>query len=468
MRKQSHCALLISLLLIQSCRFIDELNHMAPPEISLWTPGEDVQNATDIDKVSIEFSAGMNRNLTESAFSLAEGNEELSGNFTWQGNTMEFTPFLGFRSDKSYRILLKKTAEDVYGNSLEKEWNAGFSTGTDDDPPVFVSAEPKDFSLISNPRQDIVLVFSEPPDQKSFRAALSLSPDMQFSIEWLDKKVTIHPLEDFKSGKELKITVSDSMKDTAGNALETEVDLLYRISEIPEPVADSLIIQSSGAALNPSGINAGIEKNDIITGSLNHSLNEEERLNLVTVTPDSPYELLWDSNFQSFTLQFEHLEWEKYYDLKILDKNYLLYSDGQNSQPPQLILLAFCADSTSGLPHELSLNGALGASDSSTAFLDFLFSRSPSGEISQFSFMDALSFDSSVLSFKTLGYEIYSGSQIPAPVVPPGAGESLIRVYLEISDTGLPGTVTFSLSEALSDSLGNTMQGPRSLTVNQP
>jgi len=468
MKKITVFLILISLLMIQSCRFMNELKHMDAPEIHSWAPGEEVHNPQDIGNISIEFSAGMDKNLTESAFSLTEDEEELKGDFSWEKDSLIFTPFTGFQSDRSYRILLKKSAEDEYGNSLKKEWTAGFATGSDEEPPAFLRAEPGDYSLLYDPRQVITLVFSEPPDQESFREALSLSPDMQYFLEWLEEKVIIHPLEDFETGGEVELTVSKDMKDAAGNALETEVSLIYRISALPEPVIVSLIPQSSGVSLSTAGVNGGIEAGDILSGSLNRALNEEERLNLATLTPDSPYEIIWDSVFQSFTLQFEHLEWQQYYDLNILDDNYLLYSDNENSRPPDLLSLAFCPESTSELPRILNLNGAMGASDSSSAFLEFLFSRSLSGEISRFSFMDALSFDSSVLSFETLGYEVFDGSQTPAPAVLPGAGESLIRIYLEISDTGLPGVVTFSLAETLSDSLGNTMEEPWSLTVNQP
>jgi hypothetical protein len=454
--------------ILPGCRFIDELIHMDSPEILDWRPGEGNQEAEDLYEVSLEFTALMNRNRTEEAFSLTEEEKRLPGEFVWDENRMYFSPYEGFSSDKSYLLHLKKTAEDSYGNSLAREWTGEFFTGTDQEAPVFMEAIPVDYSLITDPRQDISLLFSEVLDQQTFRDALSISPDLKNYLEWRNEKVIIHPLEDFQKGELYTITLSTDLKDCAGNALDQEFDLVYRIADPGTPALDSLILGSSGAELLPSEINSGIEAGDVINGRMNRTLDEEERLSLVTLLPDSSYNLDWDISYENFTLSFENLLWKGYYVLNILDQEYLLLADGEGSRPPELKALAFCQDSSSSIPQVLSLNSALGAGDSGTAFLDFLFARSLNGEISQFSFMDALSIDSSVLTFETVAYEVYDGSQTPPPALVPEPGESLIRIHLNIVDTGLPGIATFSLSENLSDTLGNTLLEPWNLTVNQP
>jgi len=440
---------------------------MDAPEVTSWTPGGGLQDSAGLEAVGIKFTSSMDRSLTESAFSLTEDDEELRGEFLWEEKAFLFKPFSGFRRDCSYALILRKTAEDEYGNSLEREWNAGFSTGSDETPPIFLYSEPEDMSLLTDTRQEILLVFSEPPDEMSLRESLSLSPDLLFTLDWLGDSVKIRPLQDYAPGKEIRVSLSVSLKDRAGNAMERDVDLLFRTAEPVTAGIESLILQSTGEDLTGTGINRGIEKNDVITGSVNRPLSEEERVSFVSMTPDASYDLRWDSSFEDFTLSFEDLAWQGYYDLEILENLYLLIADGEGSRPPDPLSLSF---STGGSdpPRILSLNCALGAQVSSEAYLDFLFLRSQYGEINAFSFMDALTIDSAVLSFDTTGCEFFDGGMSPPPAVLPGTGESLIRVHLEITDTGLPGIVTFSLADTLCDSLDNTMTAPWSLTVNQP
>ena len=468
MKQRLFLILMTMPLVFQSCRFVDDLKHMDAPRIISWSPGEENQDAATLEEVSLNFSTAMDKNLTEAACSLSENEVEIPGDFVWEENKMRFLPYKGFSADKKYVFCLQKTAEDMYGNSFSQEWCAEFTTGSDSEPPQFIEASPADLSEINNRRQEFSFIFSEPIDPQSFRDAFSILPDLKFYLQWVDSSVIFHPLEDFESGREYTMTISENLRDKSGNPIDRQLDLIYRISALEDPSLESLFLTSTGGSLNPSGINAGVEKDDIISGQLNRTFNEEERLNLVSLSPESPYSIQWDSQYRHFTLIFESLDWECYYDLTLLEDHYLLFTDGVESQPPELVSLAFCLDSTADIPHILSLNTALGAADSENAFADFLLVHSAAGGINQFSFMDALSIDSPVLNFETIGYEVYDGTQIPSPAVTPGWGESLIRIHLNIIDTGLPGVVTFSLSDILSDTLGNSLKESWALTVNQP
>ncbi|WP_246157104.1 Ig-like domain-containing protein [Oceanispirochaeta crateris] len=451
-----------------NCRFMEEFRHMDTPVVEAWFPGEGFQDGTQVQEVSLIFSTKMDRNLSEKAFSLTEDALEIQGFFTWDEKKMRFRPYLGFQENKSYRLNLQDTAEDRYGNSLPHEWSANFFTGEDQDPPFFISAFPTDSSNITDLRQEFTLEFSEPLDQQSFIEAFSISPNLKFYLQWMDTSVIFHPLEDFKPGEIYDMTISKSLMDPWGNPMDRDVNLSYKVPVREDPVLEYLLLTSSGTPLLPGEIHPGVEKDDEITGHMDKPLNEEERLNFINLLPDSPYNVTWDSNCQDFTLRFESLHWEYDYEMTIMDEKFLLLVNGEKSRPPEVLSLSFCADSATGNPQILSLNSALGAIDSSTAFLDFLFSRSPAGEISQFAFMDAFGIDSSVVSFVPTEYELYHGTLNPEPVRIPASNESLIRIHLDIVDSGLPGVITFSLSESLTDTLGNPLVDPWTMTVNQP
>lgn len=466
---------LFCLVVLGACEWLDQLQNMETPVIAACSPAEELIEAESLSCVDLTFSREMNRKMSEDAFSLEEDDTALDGFFSWSGNTMCYTPYYGFKANRDYKVVLKKSAEDKWGNSLERDWYHVFTSANDQCSPAFLSSVPADYTVLSSSREPLVLRFSEEMDPLSFRTSLSLSPDIPMDLVWDDREevVTLTPLEDYEEDQDYTLTLSTDITDRGGNPLLREIKLFFPALPCEKLALDSLTVKvgSTGLVDESHGINTELEKDLVLEGSLNGSADYEERNALVSLLPSRGYDLLWKGDYKDFELSFtEYLSYGSYYDLTILDKTYILCIDGEGSRPIQLSRIVFCPDSTAPSPvfTALSLNSPLGASDSSSAFLDFYLDLAPGASVNLYDFMDALTIESSVLGWDYLSLEVYDGTQTPSPNPLPGAGETLIRLNTAVSAYGLPGRVTFSLENSLSDTRNNTLNEKWSLTVMQP
>ncbi len=448
------CLFLISL---ASCKWMDDLQHMSAPEITSIEPEGEILEADRIDSIAIKFSAKMNRPSVEAAFLLNDEFEgDLDGVFSWEENRMQFTPYYGFAPDREYRISLKKDAEDSYGNSLERDWFHLFSTGSDTVSPVLLSTDPEDFSALTGKRQELVITFSEAVDKESFRASLSITPDITVNQEWSDTgdSITIIPLEDYEEGEDYRITLSTDLEDLYSNALEEDVELYYKAWTLTDLLLTSFTVDTSSELLDytsdSEAINEGLFQGNRLQGTLNRAADYEERNNLITLKPSLLYSIDWSEDYTAFDLTFDESPvYNGYYDLSVLDRVYVLHMNGEEGIPYSVSAVNFCPDSTAGSPvfTPLSLNSNLGAIDGTTAFFDFYIQHPPSDVPDLSKFIDALSIESSVITWDYLSVEVFDGTQTPAPQPVPEEGASLIRLYTEVNYPGLPGIVNLSLDE---------------------
>lgn len=447
-------ALVHLLISLWACRFLEEMIHTKVPE---------VENCSlETDHFLLQFTTDMNRNLTEQAFSLTEDDSELEGSFIWNKNEMYFYPYKGIMKNRNYTLNLENSAEDGYGNSLDINRSWTFFTGEESIPPLIQSVNPLDESEISNLRQSVFYTFSETVDHMSFREALEVSPPLKYHLEWSEgnTSVLIQPLEDYSEGEDYTFTVSTRLRDLAQNNLKQKHELHYLISRKDELLLESMILESSSAELEVNGTTEYVEKNDILKGRLNRSIYSDEIYGLVRIQPDVSFNLDWDIEYREFTLSFdEDLRYGESYDLYILDRLHTIHCNGSHSIPLSIESIYFCSEDGAAPQEQLVLNESLGAYDSETATLEFILNHSPYGVISEISFMKAFSIESSVLSFRLLSLELEAA---------PPATQSLIRICLDVSDTGFPGTVRFSLDDSLSDSLGNSLGENWAMMVNQP
>lgn len=435
-----------------ACRLLEEILHTDVPEVESCT--------LNTDHFLLRFSTEMNQNLTELAFSLKQEENNLEGYFLWNDTELSFYPYSGITENRTYILNLEDSAEDEYGNSLIKSEQWTFHQGDDNTPPFILSVMPIDQSSISDLLQVFTITFSEPIEEISFHDSLEIAPLFKYSLEWADegRSVTVHPLEALKEDREYCMTISTDLQDKAGNSLKQEFKACYKTVEREKLSMDSLVLDGSAENLSPGHIT--VEKDARLLGRLNRSADPDERYGLVTIKPETAFVLNWDLQYADFKLDFsENLEYGESYELRIMDQLYTLLCSGEESIPIAVEAVTFCAEDGVAAPREMALNQPLGAYDSDSAYLEFLLSHSPSGDINQTLFMKAFSIDSPVLSFNFISLELEDTA---------ASGRSVIRVNMEVSDTGFPGTVRFSLEDSLSDNCDNYLDTNWSMTVNQP
>ena len=461
-------------MIFSSCDLFNHLQHMDPPVISGSRPEEGDKDLSDLSSLEIYFSTPMDKVRTEQAFSLQEEGEQVDGSFLWDEKTLSFTPHNGFPDNRDYLVTLKTQAEDCWGNSLEKEWYLNFSTREDRESPALISISPDDFTLLEGTRTALSLSFSEPLDRTSFREGFTISPDILCAESWNAEgtTITLTPLEDYEEDREYRVSLSTGILDTSGNPLLREEEFLFYTRLGSKPEVSSLSIPGIPGELQrkDQGVNSGLERDPTLLGVFDRSLSKDERDSFLRILPAVEYDAAWNDLFNQCFITFpESLSYGEYYELYLQDECYILLVDGEGSVPLHVTRAVFCPDAAAGslVMNSLTLNGALGASDSDTAFFDIYISHSDLSQIDRMSFINAFSLESSVLSWDYRSLQVWDGSQSPIPDPPPQSHESVVRIHVGVEWTGLGGTVTLKMAEALTDTLGNTQREPWILTVGQ-
>ncbi len=110
----------------------EDTTDTTPPTVTEKSPtGENVPVAT---RISITFSEPMNMESVENAFYIYDSmGNRVSGKFSWDGNTIIFSPSSNLDYNTRYFIYLSDSAHDLAYNSLYYEWN--FRTGLPNNPP---------------------------------------------------------------------------------------------------------------------------------------------------------------------------------------------------------------------------------------------------------------------------------------------------------------------------------------------
>jgi hypothetical protein len=109
-----------------------------PPEVIRTEPANGAGEVRLNSSVEIEFSEAMKTAPTQSAVTLSP---KQSGNWSWSGNILTFTPANpGFRKGTTYKFTVGTGAQDRAGNALQQPYEFSFTTsggGIPGLPPLF-------------------------------------------------------------------------------------------------------------------------------------------------------------------------------------------------------------------------------------------------------------------------------------------------------------------------------------------
>jgi hypothetical protein len=104
-----------------------------PPSVDSVSPFNGAIDVPVTANISISFSEQMDTGSVEGAFTLSDGTEELSGTYSWSGETMTFQPGVGLSYSKIYYVSVGTGAMDTSGNNMTSEFDSSFTT--DEEPP---------------------------------------------------------------------------------------------------------------------------------------------------------------------------------------------------------------------------------------------------------------------------------------------------------------------------------------------
>lgn len=106
-----------------------ELDATAPTVESV-SPLDDATDVGVTTSVIVTFSEAMDESGTEDSFSLRTDSTDVSGTFSWSGNsrTMTFAPTNDLEEGTTYQVIVSTVAEDAAGNHIDSAEQTSFTT----------------------------------------------------------------------------------------------------------------------------------------------------------------------------------------------------------------------------------------------------------------------------------------------------------------------------------------------------
>lgn len=476
------CALLVFVYTLWGCSLVSGFLNMKAVQIVAWSPDREWVAAGQLSRVTVTFSASMNRALAEEAFSLSRDNDRLQGHFYWEAEdtTLIFAPEIPFADGHRYTVNVLDSAEDVYGNSLLDDFAFRFATVEELVPPMVLSHEPADGSQLQSIREPIRVVFSEPVDAASFYLGFSLFPSVHGSFEWSPdaREVMFVPLADYRSGESYEVVLGREIADRSGNRLAEEFRFDFHAGDIPDPSIETVETLVGGKPLTALQLGGGIdpslqiEKDEQFLLLFSQGLREEQKTDLLKVDPITPFSLSWDGESRSCVLVFgEALCWNQVYRLDLLGLTYSFVVNGPQSLPMKITALTYCPDLDApagegkyvllDFADNVDFSGAL-----NPAF-DFYLDHAAGVQVDLGSFLQAfeLSVVPACISVSLIDVELSPLAIEPSS--PPAEGQSIVRLHCSIEEyPAETGTVTFRVGTELRDTAFNHLSEEFVLLIN--
>jgi hypothetical protein len=466
--------LFVNLMLWQillGCSFVAGLLRMDAVEIVAWSPNRERVVAEQVTSVTITFSSSMNRVLAEEAFSLSRGDNPLHGRFSWQegGTILVFVPEVPFTNGCRFTLEVTESAEDLYGNSLSEPFDFCFATAEELLPPEVVHHEPADGAQVSSARTPIRIVFSEPIDPSSFYPGFSLFPSVHGGFSWTagGEEVEFAPLVDYRPGETYEVVLGREISDQSGNRLAEEIRFEFYVQDMLQPSIESVTTLGDGELLIPLQLGGGIdpsleiEKDERFLFTFSQGPTEEQKHDLFTVEPFTPFAVIWDEENRFCELGFEeNLCWNQVYSIELLGLTYSFVVNGQQSLPITVAALTYCPDlnAPSGddkfvllrFADNVDFGGAV-----APAF-DFHLEHAPGSQVDLGSFLQAFELTIVPACISVTLEDVELSPLAIDPYLPPGSGRSVVRLHCSVlEDPAVTGTITFRLSTELRDTAEN-------------
>jgi len=477
-------------------------------EVSFWSPGEGYHDPDLTGDIILDFSLEPDRNSVERAFLLSEDGLGIAGHFSWQKNRMIFNPAVPLAANRVFTVTLKTDAQDTKGLSLERQFEAVFTTRESGGRPALLATVPEDGGIMPAERGNVELLFSGPLDRNSLQN-LSFSPAISgvWSVfcETLEEnqcRAVFTPSENWQNGRAYRLTIGAAVQ----SSVELEAGRGYALHFVagtdydpPELISASALDQSGAAALvlvpfsESATENTGWERNHrlclvfsevVDIASVNSALSCEPSLRLVLET-EPGYSDTVVFRFSdvpvynaSYTISLRRTVKDRAgntMEAKGTTEADLIWhirADGVNSMPPVLRGLRFpkvpgSANDLIVFTPEILFDDFPVKSENYAfdrgidAWIELYFETAPNASIDLLSLMDQFKFSATndALSFSPrlmVSPGVITGSSFS--VDDPASGwEDFCRVEIRGVLTNHPyaGMVTVEVGAGLKDSLGN-------------
>lgn len=197
-----------------------------PFEVAAWSPGEGFHDSVP-EKISLSFTLEPDRLSVERAFSLTEDGNPVTGSFFWNNSVFYFIPAAPLEKNRDYLVGLGTGAQDRQGLSLERSFDAPFTTRPQASRPFLIESVPPDGGTICG-REPIRLRFSGAMKRPS-PASLSFSPSCSgvWDLEEDGFCAVFTPSEPWINGRNYRLAVDASLSSSRALSLGQSFNLHF-------------------------------------------------------------------------------------------------------------------------------------------------------------------------------------------------------------------------------------------------
>jgi hypothetical protein len=190
---------------------------IAPTVIpALDVPADNATAVSVLPAISVTFSEAMDETSAQGAF-LINGATP-TGTFSWNGNTMTFTPTASLDKGMTYTCTVGNGAKDSDGNYMSAAYQWSFTTLLPAPTIVTGSESPLDGAANVAVSSKISVTFSEPMDTSSLAASMNPTVDGTFAWSGGNTIITFTPTYNLANNTMYTCTVTTA-KNTQGTPL---------------------------------------------------------------------------------------------------------------------------------------------------------------------------------------------------------------------------------------------------------
>jgi len=214
LRLWNSAALLLCALICISCGFAD----LRQIEYSVQPDKPDSLLTDSHTPVIVKFNTEMEKNDAEKILQVTSDTDVITGDFSWNGNELYFTPVPGWTAGIRYTLSLLGTIRSVDGRELRIERFIPFYAVNKNEPPVLEWHYPSNGASTGTGDVALEFHFSRSMDRLTVESALSVESIGNKIFEWSDddKKLKVTADKTFAPWTSYRWNLSDSAKSADG------------------------------------------------------------------------------------------------------------------------------------------------------------------------------------------------------------------------------------------------------------
>ncbi|MFP3895303.1 MAG: Ig-like domain-containing protein [Anaerolineales bacterium] len=205
------------------------------PRIVSVSPSPNTEYVSKTTPIRISFNQPMGKEATQERFSLSQQNgKKVIGSFSWQDNTMIYTPDKPLQQGTNYAASLAEgapaAAKDVV-ISEAYEWK--FTTIG---PPEITSTYPRDGQRLPLP-DALEMTFSSPISQETFLEGTTITPTIKLNLNWQEEDTLVRLHGNLEPSTTYTLTFDTEIQGRDGDPLLEGYSFSFETEDLP-PMVD--------------------------------------------------------------------------------------------------------------------------------------------------------------------------------------------------------------------------------------